>query len=324
VLQQANTRFPLLWAHARAPQSSVNLNYLNFSAKESRDREQYVFFEASARRTIALPSALTAAAGCEAIGRLIWQKAPAAAGDIVGNTLEKSVFIACRAHTADVCEKVTYQVNGADLEIDIAARDGQELVLFECKTKALTREARTGDWIAFIQDYTKSFLALLRQLVRHDQNIKRGLTPLTQDNDDSNTLQITKIAVSPLSYGPVSDHFLTNSLMHSIAQIRLNSVDGNPWHNKILKEFNKSVQASIRIIDQIAPRHHDKVDMAQYLMQVSWLDFGQLLYALHRGRSLTDALSALRHVTYSTQDFWTEAAHADRQGLTKSKWHPIS
>ena len=324
-IRQADARFPLLWLHARAPQANVNSNYLDRSTEESREYERYVFFEASDCRIIALPSALAAAAGCEAIFRLIWTKAEqSAAKDIVGDTIEKSVSIACRAHIANVCEKIIYHVDGKRLEIDVAARDGQELVLFECKAKPLTRKARTGEWIAFIEDYTKSFLYMLNQLVRHDQNIKRSLTPLTQDNDDPNTLQITKIAVSPLSYGPVSDHVLTNSFMHSIAQIRLNSVDGNPCHDKILKEFNKSVQASIRIIDQIAPRHHDKVDMARYLMRVSWLDLGQLLYALQRGRSLTDAISALSHLTFSTRDFWTEAALADREGLTKSKWHPVS
>ena len=246
------------------------------------------------------------------------------AKDIVGDTIEKSISIACREHTTNVWEKTTYQAGGANLEIDIAARDGQELILFECKAKSLTGKARSRDLIAFIDDYTKSFLSLLGQLVRHDQNIKRGLTPLTQDNDDLSTLQIVKIAVSPLSYGPVSDHVLINSLMHSIAQIRLNSVDGNPHHDRILKDFMKMVHKSIQIIDQIAPRHRGKVDMIRYLMQVSWLDLGQLLYALHRGHSLTDALSALRHLTFGTQDFWTEAALADREGLTESKWHPIS
>ena len=112
--------------------------------------------------------------------------------------------------------------------------------------------------------------------------------------------------------------------MHAIADARLDSVDGDPHRVRILETFNKSVERSIGTIDRIAPRQDGKVDMVGYLMRVSWLDLGQLLYALHRGRSLTGSLSALRHLTFGTRDFWTEAALADRQGLTESNWHPNS
>ena len=321
----ARSDFPLLWAHGCAPQAGVNAGYLDPFGTRSRDHDRYVFFQADDERVVALPPSLTAAAGCEAIFRLIWNSAGQdAASGIVGDTIEKSIAIACRTHTTCVWEKVSYRTEDADLEIDVAVRDGDEIVLFEAKAKSLTSKARTGDTMAFIDDYTKSFLTQLGQLVRHDQNIKGGLTPLTQDNDDPKALRITKIAVSPLSYGPTSDHVLTNALMHSIAQARLDPVNGNPRHARILKAFNESVCRSIKIIDQIAPRQDGMVDMVRYLMGVAWFDLGQLLYALNRGRSLTDAVSALKHLTFSTRDFWTEAALADRQELTERHWHPIS
>ena len=176
----------------------------------------------------------------------------------------------------------------------------------------------------FVSDYTKSFLALLGQLVRHDENIKRGLTPLTEDDDKPGSLRVTKVAVSPLSYGPASDHVLINALMHAIANARLDSVDGDPHRVRVLTAFNKCMQESVQVIDRIAPRQDGKVDMVRYLMGVFWFDLGQLLYALHRGCSLTGALSGLRHLTFGTRDFWTEAALADRQGLTERNWHPVS
>ena len=117
------------------------------------------------------------------------------------------------------------------MEIDVAVRDGQEIVLFETKAKALTSKSRTGDMMVFINDYTKSFLALLRQLMRHDRNIKQGLTPLTRTDDDPTAPRITEIAVSPLSYGPASDHVLTNALMRpfvfdNVKRARLDQVTG--------------------------------------------------------------------------------------------------
>ena len=323
--ERARFDYPLLWIHGGAPRGGVNLAYLDPFGEHSRDHDRYVFFEAGNRGVAVLPPSLTAAAGCEAIFRLVWTSAePAVASDIVADTIEKSVAIACRTHNGRVWERASYRADDADLEIDLAVRDGEEITLFESKAKALTTKARTGDMMAFVDDYTKSFLSILSQLVRHDWNIKRGLTPLTEGEDDPGALRITKVAVSPLSYGPASDQVLINALMHAIADARLDSVDGDPYRVRILDAFNKSVERSISTINRIAPRQDGKVDMIRYLMGVSWFDLGQLLYALHRGRSLNGSLSALRHLTFSTRDYWTEAALADRQGLTEKHWHPDS
>ena len=316
--------FPLLWRHARARQGCVNAKYLDPFGARPRDQDRFVFFEAREDQAVVLPTSLTAAAGCEAIFRQIWGKeGRAGAGDIVGSTIEKAIAIACRAHTAQVWENERYRAEGADLEIDVAVRDDQEIILFESKAKSLTSKSRTGDMMAFIDDYTKSFLALLVQLARHDRNIKRGLTPLNRAVEDAHALRVRKIAVSPLSYGPASDHVLTNALVHAIAAARLNSVDGDPDNKRILGEFNKSIERAMKIIDQVAPRQDGKIDMVRYLMGVSWLDLGQLLYSIHRGRSVTEGLSALSHLTFSTRDFWTEAALADRSELSKGNWHPL-
>ena len=320
----ARTDFPRLWRHACAPWGKVNAEYLDPFGGQPRDHDRYVFFQADDDRVIVLPRSLTAAAACEAIFRLVWTNADREpAKRIVADTIEKSVAIACwKTNTARVWEKLSYREGKTNLEVDVAVRDGHEIVLFEAKAKSLTSESRTGDLMAFINDYTKSFLALLGQLVRHDRNIKQGLTPLTGPDDDATALRITKIAVSPLSYGPASDHVLTNALMHAIADARLDSVQRVPEHVRILNAFNKSIERSIKIINQIAPRNDGKVDMARYLMRVSWFDLGQLLYALHRGHSVIDAVSVLSHLTFSTRDFWTEAALADQNGLIKSKWRP--
>lgn len=82
----------------------------------------------------------------------------------------------------------------------------------------------------------------------------------------------------------------------------MDSEGGDPRHVGMLKEFNKSVRQAIEIIHQIAQRD-GKVDMVRYLMWVSWFDLGQLLYALKRGRSLTDSIAGLRHLTFGTRDF---------------------
>ena len=59
------------------------------------------------------------------------------------------------------------------------------------------------------------------------------------------------------------------------------------------------------------------------LLDVFWLDLGQLLYALSRADTVTNALAPLHHVTFSTRDFWTEISIADQGRLLDGKWHSI-
>ena len=319
----ARFEFPLLWEHSCAAPGVPNADYLDPFGTHPRDHDRFVFFETGGGTALVLPPALAAAAGCEAIFRRVWGRAGRAAEDIVADTIEKSVAIAWRRHTPNVSKKLRYRDGRKRLEIDVAVREAQEIVVFEAKAKMLTAAARAGDMMKFLDDYTNSFLALLRQLVRHDRNIKRGLRPLTGPDDDPAHLRITKIAVSPLSFGPASDHLLSNALMNAIAQAQLVSVDGDPDRTEILKRFNTVIAACMNDIDEIAPRSDDLVDLGRYMMRVTWFDLGQLLYCLDRGRSVFDGVSALMHLTFSTRDFWTEVAFAERNGLSKRNWHPL-
>ena len=322
----ARSAFPLLWRHARSCKGTINAEYLDPFRADARNHDRIVFFEIDDDHVVVLPLAMVAYAACEVIFSLVRTRAKKEeAKCILSKTIEKSVVIACGAHTTCVSEGVKYHADGAELEIDVAvAREGQEVVLFETKAKSLTSVSRTGDMMKFTYDYTESFLAMLRQLVRHESNIKRGLTPLTRTDEDPATLLITKVAVSPLCYGPASDHALAGSLFRSIAHARFGSVKREEKHVQILDAFNQKVEQIRTDIIQVASDEEGEIDLFRYMHYVFWFDLGQLLYALHRGRSVVDGLSALRHLTFSTQDFWTEAAFADLQGLTENKWWPLS
>ena len=320
---QARSAFPLLWQHAHAAPDDPNADYLDPFGAHPRDHERFVFFEDGVGTTHLLPLSLTTAAACEVIFRRVWGQAGKAAEDIVADTIEGSIAIACRKLTPNVSEKLRYRIGKRRFEFDVAVRDGQEIVLFEAKAKMLTSDARTGDMMKFLDDYTKSFLALLRQLVRHERNIKCGRTPLTGRSDDPTALHVTKIAVSPLSFGPASDYFLSNALMNAIAQARLASTAGNADRTAILDRFNRTIEACMADIDEVAPRSNGLVDLGRYMMRVSWLDLGQLLYCLSRGRSVLDGVSALMHLTFGTRDFWSEVASAEHRDLTKRNWHPV-
>ncbi|MCY4054534.1 MAG: hypothetical protein OXF67_01435 [Cyanobacteria bacterium MAG CAR4_bin_6] len=67
----------------------------------------------------------------------------------------------------------------------------------------------------------------------------------------------------------------------------------------------------------------NQINFHNYFIDIFWLDLGGLLYLLYRGNSVADSLSPLKSITFSTQDFWTEAACAETMGLTNEKWRPF-
>ena len=316
--------FPLLWRHARGSLGAVNASYLGPFEANRRNHDRTVFFETCDDNILALPRAMTAASACEVIFRLIWSIHRNKADQIVSKTIEKCVALACQAHHDSVSERVRYFADGKWLEIDLATRYDQDLVLFESKAKSLTSASRSGDMMAFIDDYTKSYLSLLRQHVRNERNLKRGLTSLTETFEDPNSLRIVKVLVSPLCYGPASDKVLADGLFRSIAFARLEAINQSAKNVRIVDEFNQTIENIMSDLQHIAPRKYDQIDLFKYMLDVFWLDLGQLLYVLHRGFTVTQAVTALKNLTFATRDFWTEVALADCQQLTVRKWHPPS
>jgi hypothetical protein len=164
---------------------------------------------------------------------------------------------------------------------------------------------------------------MLAQLVRHEVHLKQGRTPLTTAGEAVDELRPVKIAVSPLSYGPVSDKMLSNSLIRSLVQARLTLVTPDGANREIIVKFNKRVNRILADMTLIAPKRDGHADLFPYLIDVFWLDLGQLLYILDRANTVWDAFRPLKHITFSSRDFWTELAHADRSGLTVGKWRQV-
>ena len=321
----ARSAFPMLWQHARTSAARVNAQHLDPFGPNPKDHDRYVLFDGPDETLLVLPAPIAAAAACEAVFRLIWNEVGAAAGHIVGEVMEKCVALACGRHRrARVWANPSYSAGGKRLEIDVAVREGEEIVLFETKAKSLRAVSRAGDMFEFIDDYAKSFMALLRQLVRHDRNLRDGRTALTGSLDDLDGLRVIKVAVSPLSYGPVSDHMVLSSLLGAIVNARLRATDGIPGHAEVLDGFNRAVEQMFDDLVRVMALEDGQTDVFGYMKDVFWLDLGQLLYALERGRSVAGSLEPFRHLTFSTWDFWMDAALADRMSLTAEHWEPCS
>ena len=200
-------------------------------------------------------------------------------------------------------------------------RDKTNIVLFEAKARALTRKAQTIDMIAFIEDYKDSYLSSLQQLVRHDRNLFQFPTPLASTRDDLKGLDTLKVAISTLSFGPVSDKSLANTLFRAASQGRYAAASPNDHAEDILASFNEIIG---EIVSELAsfPAGHKADDLFRYLMSVFWQDLGQLIYILGRSTSVETAFSAFQNVTFSSRDFWTEIANLDRLEVTSKRLLP--
>lgn len=129
-----------------------------------------VFFETESSDVLVLPRPLTTAAALRVIFERAWSLGGNSGADIVGAVVEKSVALGCRRRgPRSTWENERYRPRrkGQEYEVDVATRDGDQLVFFEAKAKSLTSEARAINFVSFLKDYTNSYLSLLEQLVRH-------------------------------------------------------------------------------------------------------------------------------------------------------------
>jgi hypothetical protein len=323
--REASSRFPTLFKIGIGACGKVNSAYGNPVGGGNRNQSDFIFFDREDDTVMSMPAPFLREAFCQCVFTLMVRNLDSKRSKkLVGDILEHTLAMACKEKGGDVVAGTHYRDGQRRLEIDVAARDGVQVVFFETKAKSITAMARSGDLMAFFSDYAKSFLAMLKQLIRHDASLRRGLTPLTRDGEDLTQLRSFKVAVSPLSYGPASDKMLASSLIRAFLTARLYPLEKNEKNELITEEFNKVFDDIRNILVDIVPAGSDgKHDTFGYFIDVIWVDIGQALYAIDRANSVATAFKPIKHMTFSTRDFWTEAALADMQGLTAKDWRPI-
>ena len=174
-LSQAHRCYPLLWRYARAELGTANAGYREPLDAHRRNHDRFVLFEIGYERVVILPRPLTASAGCHVVFELIWKTLDATrAADLVGDTLETCIGIGCRGRADRVFTRETYPTGKDRLEIDVAAHSEGDFILFESKAKALTTKSRSGDFLTLLEDYTHSYLSLIRQSVSSQKELATG------------------------------------------------------------------------------------------------------------------------------------------------------
>lgn len=321
--RSASRSYPTLMAEAFGRHGAVNRGLTNPLDPDAIDHFPVVLFEAPLGHVMLLPKTLTAAAAATWVVHRLWRPLDKKRADkLVGDLFETMIADACSGRGDQLIPDHHYRHGGKSLQIDVALRRGRDLALFETKAKSLTQAARSGDILRSLDDYTKSYLALLTQLARHEKAILDGATGLWT-TDEAAGFDIVKIAISPLSYGPLSDRALARPLVSALARTEFDARTRARPDWKVLGALQRAVGRAMDEIRPIATDMNGDIDLFTYLIGVFWLDIGELLYLLDRAESVHGALRPLRRITFASRDVWTEIATVDRSGLGAGHWRPV-
>ncbi|WP_420419748.1 hypothetical protein [Pacificispira sp.] len=324
-LEYARESFPTLFRLGLRTQSKRTTVYPSPISVDRASERRWVFGAAPGKRVLCLPRSLLVASACDLIFRHIWSNIHKdEASKLVGDVIEKSTFFSFYGKCSKIFENQRYHSEGKDLEIDLAANTKSETFLIECKSKTLNSESLGGDMSSFLRDYANSFLTLLYQLARNEHNVRLGRTGLGTEAEFSGNARITKVAVSPLSFGPSSDKAFANSIVLSLLSAKLYPAKKGDKFENAVKLMNQKISQIRSTLLQVSPNKDGEYDVFSYMLDVFWLDLGQIAYVLHRGKSADDAFKPLRYATFSSRDFWTEIAMLDRLGHTSGFWSKLT
>ena len=308
----AMAAFPLLAAATLARRGVVNEKFQDPFDAGARNQELFTIFHAGDDDCLLLPTCVTAAHAATFLITRIWRTLEQRRAEkVVGQVCEQAVADICRRlPAAHVQKDLKCYIGKEELQIDVLVEEEPDLTVLEVKSKALTRQALSGDMIQYLSDYRTSYLAMLLQLVRRERHLRNGHPALPTAPPD---VRVGKVAVSPLSYGPLSDAGLGRNLFIGLANSRLSP---SPWVDRAaageLAKLNPIVRNILSEFERLPVMSDDgRQDLWSEMLGYHWLDVAQLCHLVGRG-GLAAELKRRRHFTFSSHDFWTESAYGDR------------
>ena len=326
VSQSTKERFPTLWEVGKKKVKNINNQYFDPLINEHVNHTSTLFFEIDHLHSLILPRSMMIEAFLTIIFAQIRKGLDTeSAKKLTGDLFEMVIEEACKNKLGKIKHDLKYELlherkGERERQIDVIHEHNNEIHIFEVKAKMLTKKARNFKFHSYLEDINDSFLSLLYQTVRHDYNISTGQVYSTNANEDLRELKVQKICVSPLSYGPITDKYLINQIIRAFNGTNIIFKGKN---KKVTEKIENQLNKIFREIFKFENIKNEN-DLFEYLLDVWWLDLGQLLYVLNRANTVKDAFCSFRNITTTSHDFWTEIAHADRNYLLKGKWKAVN
>ncbi len=252
-LSVAAPAFPLLFTHSGGPRKNVNINYGDPLTLGIRDHDYTIFLATSDSNIVLLPTSLLCSSVCHWLFKKIWDLLPSRAPEILKSTIELAIHKNCSPKASSLVRNHEYTVDAEHFEMDIVAADHTDILLIEAKAKSITTTSRSGDFFSLSDDLSKSFLAMLGQLARNETHLKKKLTGLHQIENQIDKRSILKVAISPLSFGPISDKLLATQWLSALVNRKLGSDVADSTQQKKLHAFNKALFKALESVLPLIP-----------------------------------------------------------------------
>ena len=209
-------------------------------------------------------------------------------------------------------ESATYDLSqlGAG-ECDLVFEDDENIVLVECKAKALTRGAMTGTQGDALLDFAGGLFASQAQALRHERILRSAgsISFLDGRRFELRGRRITRLTVTLLDHGALQDRWMLRSVYNALLSAQVSCAPNYP-KKKQVDDFN----ANLRLFQQetqlleAAGQHINAHPLNAASASVAQLDV-----MMEGAQSLTEVRTRLSiPMTYSSFNVLLEYFHLEK------------
>lgn len=221
-------------------------------------------------------------------------------------------------------ENAEYDLGPAEKgECDLVFEDEQNILLVECKAKALTRGAMTGAQGDALFDFAGGLFASQAQALRHERILRsRGtITFLDGRRLEFRDRRITRLTVTLADHGTLQNRWMLNTVYQALLSARVSCSPDYP-KKKQVNEFNANLQMFQEETRLLLAAGHD---IRAHSLNAASTSIAQLDIILNGARSLDDVRQRLAlPITFSTfnvllEHFKTEKMQRNASPISSHK-----
>ncbi len=196
-------------------------------------------------------------------------------------------------------------------ECDLVFEDEENIILVECKAKALTRGAMTGTQGDALLDFAGGLFASQAQALRHERILRSEEAIHFRDGTrlELRERRITRITVTLLDHGALQDRWFLRSIYNALLSAQV-TCDPGYTKEKQVKEFNEKLrlfQEETRLLEAAGQ------DINAHPLNAASASVAQLDVLLENVQSLSEVRTRLSaHVTFSTLNVLLEHFHQQK------------
>ncbi|MBS1208530.1 MAG: hypothetical protein H6R19_928 [Proteobacteria bacterium] len=196
-------------------------------------------------------------------------------------------------------------------ECDLVFEDEENIILVECKAKALTRGAMTGIQGDALLDFAGGLFASQAQALRHERILRSEEAIHFCDGTrlELRERHITRLTVTLLDHGALQDRWMLRSIYNALLSAQV-TCDPSYTKKKQVKEFNEKLrlfQEETRLLEAAGQ------DINAHPLNAASASVAQLDVLLESAQSLSEVRMRLSsHTTFSTFNVLLEHFHLQK------------